>query len=65
MSTPNGSKPDWWRDGMTPAEAAVWEAASRAADSAPAIERGDEVWMELRPLDAGWLTPTTARDRAA
>lgn len=65
MSTPNGDKPTWWKPGMTDAEAADWEAAQRAADSAPEIQRGDDVWMDLRPLVAGWLKPTTARDRAA
>jgi hypothetical protein len=65
VSTPNGEKPDWSRDGMTPAEAAVWEAAQRAADSAPEIRRGDEVWMDLRPLVAGWLKPAAVGDRAA
>lgn len=63
MSRPE--KPAWWRPGMTAAEARIWEAAERAAESAPEIRRGDDVYLQLRPLLAGWLTvPQETRDAA-
>ncbi|OLT21662.1 hypothetical protein BJF79_15460 [Actinomadura sp. CNU-125] len=66
MSGGQAKRPAWWRPGMTDAEARIWEAAERAADSAPEIRRGDDVHLKLRPLLAGWLTtpPQETRDAA-
>lgn len=66
MSGLPADRPAWWRPGMTDAEVSVWEAAERAAGSAPEIGRGDDVYLELRPLLAGWLTtpPRETRDAA-
>ena len=66
MSGAPGDRPAWWRPGMDDAKVRVWEAAERAVAAAPEIGRGDDVYLELRPLLAGRLTtpPQETRDAA-
>lgn len=58
-------RPEWRKPGMSAEDAAVWEAAERAAAAAPELRPGDEPWERLRPLLAGWLAPPPVEERGA
>ena len=64
MTAPNDPRPGWWTPGMPEAEVRIWEAAERAAASAPRLVPGDDVHMALRPLLRGFLT-TGREERGA
>lgn len=49
MSAPSGPPP-WYQPGMSEAEIRVWEAAERAADAAPEIQRGDDIALQIQAL---------------
>jgi hypothetical protein len=50
---------------MPETEVRIWEAAERAAESAPTLSPADDVFMALRPLLSDWLTtPHEERDAA-
>lgn len=61
----NGQCPEWWTPGMTDADAQVWEAAQRSADSAPTLRPGDDVYEAARPVLGGWLTKPAREERGA
>lgn len=58
-------RPEWWTPGMPESEARIWEAAERAADSAPEISPADDVYLRIRQLVGGCLaTPVEERGAA-
>lgn len=53
-------EPAWWKPGMSDEDIAIWEAADRCAATAPRIQRGDSVAMDLERV---WLEPFRGRLR--
>lgn len=64
MTTPH--RPRAWEHLVeSPADRAVWEAAERAAASAPEIKPGDDAYLRLRPLLQKWLNQPSEQERGA
>lgn len=61
----NTPRPAWWTPGMSDADTQLWEAAQRAADSAPELSPADDVYLALRPILGGCLAPHTREERGA
>ena len=61
----SGIRPEWQTPDMPESERQVWEAAQRTADAAPELSPADDVYLALRPLLSGWLTPAAGEDRDA
>lgn len=61
----NMGRPVWWTPGMSDADARIWAAAQRAADSAPDLTPGDDVYLRLRQLMGGCLAPARDEREAA
>lgn len=57
--------PAWWRPGMTAQEAAMWEAAQRAANEAPEIAPDSDLGRQIRALFEGFPGRVRARRAAA
>lgn len=65
MSSPQRPRPEWWTPGMPESEARIWEAAQRAADSAPELGPADDVTLRLRPILGGCLAARVEERGAA
>lgn len=66
MSAPESApRPVWWTPGMSEADAQLWEAAERAAASAPELTPADDVYLRLRQLMGGCLAPARDERKAA
>ncbi len=50
---------------MTDADTQIWEAAERAAASAPELTPADDVYLRLRQLMGGCLAPAREQRDAA
>ncbi|TYK45226.1 hypothetical protein [Actinomadura decatromicini] len=61
MTAPRESRP-WWTPGMPAGEVAIWEAAERAAESAPTLGPGDDVYQQIRQSMGGCLAPSARRE---